>query len=131
VKRNVLSGLLAVGVSLGVSAAYADIPPPDSCSTVSSACDNAGEGHDQPGTCKSTMCSRMTPSGVMEYECLRCELVESPGAAGAGNAPESTPDASTKDGCSFGGSRGGSTLGAWLLLALSVGVFRRGSRHSA
>jgi len=131
VNRNLLSGLLAVGVSLGVSAAYADIPPPDACSTVNSACDNAGERHDEPGTCKSTTCSRMTPSGVMEYECLRCERVASPGSAGAGNAPEPTTGATTKDGCTFGGSRGGSALAAWSLLALSVGVFRKASRRSA
>lgn len=66
-------GVSMVVVACWLSPARADVPPPDECGTEGARCDNAGNAYDQPGTCKRSTCSRVTPDGTQtSYDCLRC-----------------------------------------------------------
>jgi hypothetical protein len=64
--------------------AWADLPPPDGCPTAGQTCDNAGPGHDQPGTCQAAKCTRASPDGPVEYDCSRCVASANGGSGGSG-----------------------------------------------
>ena len=66
--------LLLGALCLAPEAALADIPPPDSCSSVGEACQNAVDGGAAglPGTCQASQCTRATPAGPVTYACNRC-----------------------------------------------------------
>jgi len=112
--HSVLS-LVVVALFLTVSPlARADVPPPDSCTTVGQACNSAGPTYDQPGTCVTSTCRRATPDGPVEYECARCIAGSGAGGAGPGAGGASAADAgeepkksskSDDDGCSMGRGR--------------------------
>ncbi|MGE0785257.1 MAG: MYXO-CTERM sorting domain-containing protein [Sandaracinaceae bacterium] len=101
--------------ALAPSIALADVPPPDICGELGTAC-TAPDG--QSGHCAVSTCSRINygpngPDGTAEYECNRCL----PGA------PEGQ---SSNSSCATG--RGGPTSLAWLFAAVATFVVRRRRR---
>lgn len=76
------------------SVARADVPPPNACDSEGSSCQTAGSDYDQPGTCSKKTCSRATPDGTMEYECLLCA-----GGASGSESGEGSGTSDDDDGC--------------------------------
>lgn len=112
--------LLLGALCLCPVAAGADVPPPDSCSTVGQACQNAVDGGATglPGTCQASQCTRATPAGPMTYDCNRCV----PG-------PSQTPSQESSCSCSVPGrSRPRAGL-ALALMALAAACTSRRSRR--
>lgn len=84
--------------------ARADVPPPDACSdsaSVGSSCTNAGDNHDEPGTCQNSSCLHAThleDGGVASGDepCVLC--VASDGGettTDGGQATTTRPDGGT------------------------------------
>ena len=84
-----LTSCLAFGLALTLhsGSARADIPPPDACKAAGEACNNAGNGGDQPGVCTTVKCTRALPSGPTEYPCNRCTPAPAKPAEPAPSAP--------------------------------------------
>ncbi|WP_437868358.1 hypothetical protein [Sorangium sp. So ce363] len=71
-----IAALLAAPL-LTSSSARADVPPPESCDTPGSSCNNAGPAYNEPGTCTQQKCQRTLPGEdggftTMEYDCNLC-----------------------------------------------------------
>ncbi|MBP6831562.1 MAG: hypothetical protein KA978_12325 [Deltaproteobacteria bacterium] len=114
--------LLLGALCLSPMAARADVPPPDSCSTVGQACQNAVDGGATglPGTCQATQCTRATPAGPVTYACNRC----APG-------PSQTPSQETSCSCSVPGQsrpRSRTTLALAALALAAVCTSQRSRR---
>ena len=97
---------LAFALLVFSAPARADVPPPDACNpgdTPGKACNNAGPGYDQPGTCQAAKCLRASPDGSIEYDCVRCTPAAG-GAGGSGNAGTGSGGTSSGSGGSAGAS---------------------------
>lgn len=88
--RCLLGCLVVASTLLTAVPSYADIPPPDSCTSVGAVCANAGVDADRPGVCTMATCSRPTPGGSVTYDCLRC--IAGGGAGGAGGTGGATTE---------------------------------------
>jgi hypothetical protein len=122
-----LLGVMCAAGLFTVSAARADVPPPDVCRTLGAVCHNAGEAYNQDGLCKAAICSKGSASGqVTMYECWQCELGTVSGAAGA-STETVTDEPNDEGGCSVGAL--GTEKGvASLMLGLgliALGISRR------
>ena len=112
-------------LTLGVSRARADVPPPDLCTSPGQPCQNAGAQHNQAGTCMATTCTKTLPNGdggttTMTYDCNLCRTVDG-GTSGGGKSSGCTIAAG-------GPSEAvGSSLMTLALLAIALGR-RRPSR---
>lgn len=84
-------GVVAIAGCFWSTAAWADIPPPDDCSGAGTACSNAGEEYDQPGTCMQRTCTKGPPGEQYSYECLLCEV------NGVGGKDSGVVDAGQRD----------------------------------
>ena len=150
--NNLILGLgLTLASHLAAGSARADIPPAGSCAanqagqTCDDPVDKDGNDVPGPGTCVEEECTRGTPDGTVEYECVMCRATPDPGAGGAGEAPvkpdpsagKAGSSATTKDddgeggGCSLGranASSGALTGAAALLLLGWVQRRRRNTR---
>lgn len=141
------TGLAAAALTLA-TAARADIPPPDGCTTKDAACNNAPGN--QPGTCLDAQCVRSTPDGPVTYDCLRCKAnggaggtsgtggvnttgaISGTGAADSGGSSNSggkaasgsagAPKADSDGGCALGRLGGGEGGLAALMVALGLGA---------
>jgi hypothetical protein len=108
------SSLLAVVVfavgCLASTPARGDVPPPDGCSQVGSACSSAGPSYDQPGTCIQSSCSRTTPDGeTQSYPCGLCVPVDGGASPAAGGG--------SKSGCALPAAPREGALAVLMLLA--------------
>lgn len=132
-----LAPLLVLGIlSAAAPSASADVPPPDSCTTVGQSCNNAGPSYDRPGTCVSTTCNRATPDGSVEYQCSRCLVGGGTGGGsgsgggaatgGVGSDAGNGSGASSDGGCGCAFAHEHPTMPALLAaLGLAVLVIRR------
>lgn len=123
-------GLMCAASVFAASAARADIPPPDVCTTEAAACHNAGESYDKDGLCTKTTCSRGSASGqVTTYECLKCEASAAPGAAGATTVTDADA-AKDEGGCSLRALRTEKGVASVMLGLglLALGISRRRQR---
>jgi hypothetical protein len=84
--------------------ARADVAPPDSCSAVGQACNNAGPSYNQAGVCVQSTCSHPLPDGgSSQYACPLCELSDS----GTGSSGGSSSGSSSSSGGGGGSSKSG------------------------
>jgi hypothetical protein len=77
-------------ITIGASRAFADVPPPDLCTSPGQPCQNAGAQFDQAGTCVATTCMKTVPTGdggatTMTYDCNLCRTVDG-GTSGGGKS---------------------------------------------
>ncbi len=100
---STLSCLHLVSLLFVAAPAFADIPAPNACDDEGASCDTAGDNADEPGTCKTSTCSRATPDGTMEYECLLCEATGNGTGGGNGAAGDSSTNGSGSDDSDDGG----------------------------
>jgi hypothetical protein len=114
--------LITLGALCLTPAARADVPPPDSCSTVGQACTNAVDGGASglSGTCQAAQCTRTTPAGPVTYACNRCIPSASQPSTGGASCSCAVP------GASRGGASGALALGA---LALATALTARRARR--
>ena len=114
-------------LTVGVSPARADVPPPDLCTSPGQPCQNAGAQYNQAGTCTATTCTKTIPNAdggttTMTYDCNLCQTTDG-GTSGGGKS---------SSGCAVAangspGTAGGSAL-ALALLGIAVARRRRTSR---
>ncbi len=107
--RFLSSVLVLSALALAPRLAHADAAPPNSCTGEGTACSTAGTGFNQPGICTMTKCTKGTPDGSMQYDCLLC-LESDSGAAGSGGSAGSASGGAA--GSSTGGSAGSGTGGS-------------------
>jgi len=114
-----IAAVIAFAFALHSAPAFADVPPPDSCTTEGAACSNAGANADQAGQCTQASCTRASPDGSVSYDCLRCAASTDGDASTGGSSKK-------KDGggCAFS-SRGGSGSALLAALGLLAPVARR------
>jgi hypothetical protein len=72
-RRLALSLTAALGLTLASLAASANAPPePGWCGAVGDTCYGAPPDGKSVGICAKQRCSRPTPNGPMEYDCIKC-----------------------------------------------------------
>jgi MYXO-CTERM domain-containing protein len=121
-------GLLAVASWFSAAPARADLPPPDACDEAGEACSNAGDNYDEDGICRERTCTKGPPGQQMSYDCLLCELGESPATGGSTSNPPAPKKDDDDEGCSV--SAAGTEHGlAGILLLAGLGMLIRGRRR--
>lgn len=131
--------------------AWADIPPPDSCTAPGQPCNNAGPPFSQAGTCTASTCTRTVPAPdggtmLMSYTCNLCKISGTGGTGGGGGAaggggggsggtdgggaPDGGTASSSKGcGCSVGDPAAGGGVGRMLILVGLLGFLHSRRRR--
>ena len=96
-------------VTVGVSRARADVPPPGVCSSPGQPCQNAGTDFHQAGTCVAARCTHSTANvdgGIVMYDCNLCQIPDG-GTNGAGGSAAGGTNGAGGSSSASGGTNGG------------------------
>src|SRR4051794_32392573 len=90
-RTSLLVAVFVGGIVCGQGAAWADLAPPDACTSPGQPCQVAGPQYDQPGTCQMTTCTKSLPDGnggvsTTTYACNLCISSNAGGNSGMAGA---------------------------------------------